>query len=87
MDNRTQLAQALATFGARIGCYDSAMDLLSPDAMAQIIPQLPYGSQDIVVTHQQQPYVVELYEVENELDFNLITAEDYELLYGRPVHA
>jgi hypothetical protein len=83
MKNKLVIQQKLMSLGLLLGTYDSGIEKLSKEGMAKILDNIEYGSTDIGVTIGENDCVVEIYHVDNEVDFNLITTREYALTYGR----
>jgi hypothetical protein len=83
MKNILKIQQKLMNLGLKLGTYDSKIEKLSKEELEKILDNIEYGSTDIGVTIGKNDYVVEIYHVDNEVDFNLITTKEYALTYGR----
>lgn len=85
LSHRVKLEEKLKSEKLTIGCYDKAIDGLSEKEFIKVLEKVEYGSGDVQVILNNQPYVVEIYHVDNEVDFELISESDYETQYGRRV--
>lgn len=86
MKNRKLIEDKLKTItycDAKIGTYDSLMEKVNESDMQVILDFVDEGWIDIPVDIDNKKYVVEIETVENEVDFHVISAEDYEKKYGR----
>jgi hypothetical protein len=83
MKNKLVIQQKLIGLGLSLGTYDSILDKLSKEDLLKVLDNMEYGSTDIGVTIDNNDYVVEIYHVDNEVDFNPITTKEYALTYGR----
>jgi hypothetical protein len=83
MKNKLVIQQKLIGLGLSLGTYDAKLDKLSKEDMLKVLDNMEYGSTDIGVTLDNNDYVVEIYHIDNEVDFNLITTREYALTYGR----
>ena len=87
MNNREKLEMKLQAEGLAMGCYQKEINELSEAAIHLVLDEVKHGSADVVVTHRNEPHVVEIYHVDREVDFELISAKDYEAQYGRAVNS
>ena len=85
MTNREQIEAILQKDGLRVGCYDTQVESIDAEGMNELLIQMMYGSCDVQITLNNQPYVVEVFHMCCSVDFSLISAEDYALQYGRVV--
>jgi hypothetical protein len=83
MTNQLVIQQKLMSLGLLLGTYETRIEKLSKEDMSKILENIEYGSTDIGVTIGENDYVVEIFHVDNEVDFNLITTREYALTYGR----
>lgn len=83
MTNKTKIKEKLLSIGFTLGCYDKEMDRLSQEDLNKVLDNMEYGSTDIGVTLNGTQSVVEVYHVDSEVDFKIITAKDYAKTYGR----
>lgn len=86
VNNREKLATKLKEENLTIGCYQQQIEHLSEDDLNKVLEQMLHGSCDVQVTLNNQPFVVEVYHVDKEVDFELISESDYEMQYGRTVN-
>jgi hypothetical protein len=83
LKNKTLIIEKLLSLGLSLGCYDSKIDKLSKEELNKIIDNLEYGSTDVAVDINKEEYVVEIFHVDLEVDFNVITKKEYAKTYGR----
>lgn len=83
MTNKERLIKALKKDNYKLGCYDNKIEKLSYNQIKKIIDNIGYGSTDILVSLNRKKYIVEVSEVEDELDFSIISLPDYVNQYGR----
>jgi hypothetical protein len=83
MKNKLEIQQRLMSLGLLLGTYDFKIEKLTSEDLAKILENIEFGSTDIGVTIGGKEYVFEIFHVDNEVDFNLITAREYALTYGR----
>lgn len=84
ISNREKLAEFLEGSELSIGCYDKNIDKLSVTNFNKILSAVDsrYDALDIDVSLNRKKYVVELFIVDNEVDLNLISKENYQAQYG-----
>jgi hypothetical protein len=83
MKNKLEIEKKLTSIGYSLGTYDSKIEKLPNEELGKILNNLEYGSSDIGVTIDRNEYVVEIFHVDNEIDFKLITTKEYAKTYGR----
>lgn len=67
----------------KLGCYDSELERLTPYYLKKVFDGLSYGdSTDVDIKIDKQNYVVEISYVDNEVDFSVITKQEYISRYG-----
>jgi hypothetical protein len=71
------------SLGLVLGTYDSIIEKLSKEELVKILDNIEYGSTDIGVTIGKNEFVVEVFYVDNEVDFQMITTKEYAITYGR----
>lgn len=85
MKNREKLEAKLKEIERTMGGYDKQLEHLSEAELDKVLAQMEYGSCDVQVLWNNEPYVVEIYHVDDEVDFELISEENYARQYGRRV--
>ncbi|PLS19058.1 hypothetical protein CVD28_01240 [Bacillus sp. M6-12] len=85
MTNKAKIEEKLNELGLSMGGYNSELERLSKKELEKVLDNMEYGSTDIQVKIRQKEYVVEVYHVDNEVDFGMLTTEQYENRYGRAV--
>ena len=81
MNNKDRIEKALNALGYEIGCYDETIDRLNSNNLKKVMDNMKY-SEDTKVLINRKPYIVQIDEVDNEIDFNVITLAEYEENYG-----
>ena len=81
MNNKGRIEKALNKLGYVIGCYDEIIEQLNSNNLKKVIDNMKY-SEDTKVLINRKPYIVQIDEVDNEIDFNVITLSEYEEHYG-----
>ena len=83
--NRYVIKNELEKEGLKLGIYDKKIDRLSKHSIDSILENMLFGSTDILVSDSGEKYIVEVYHVDNEVDFKIKTYDDYIQLYGREI--
>lgn len=81
--NKEILEAAVKKEAMNLGCWDKGMELLNRNNLNKVIKGFKYGSCDIAVCINRRRFVVEVSHVDNEVDFSLISAQEYKAKYGR----
>lgn len=81
MNNKDKIEKVLNALGYELGCYDEAIERLNSNNLKKIMDNIKY-SEDTKVLINRKPYIVQIDEVDNEIDFNVITLAEYEENYG-----
>mgnify|MGYP004440540319 CR=1 FL=1 len=81
MNNKDRIEKVLNKLGYEIGCYDDTIERLNSNNLKKLMDNMKY-SEDTKVLINRKPYIVQIDEVDNEIDFNVITLAEYEELYG-----
>lgn len=83
MSNKAKIKEKLLSIGFRLGCYDSKIEKLSKEELHKVLDRVEFGNTDIGVTIGKGSYVVEVFHVDGEVDFKVISTTDYAKIYGR----
>jgi hypothetical protein len=83
MENKGLIKQKLMSIGYSLGCYDPEIEKISKDDLTKILDNLEFGSTDLGVIIDGNEYIIEIYHVDNEVDFKIITQKEYAKTYGR----
>jgi hypothetical protein len=81
MTNKDQVQKVANKLGLEIGCWDEIMELLSKKELNKILANIEY-QEDTDVSIKRKKYVVEIDTIENEIDFSVLTKEEYINRYG-----
>jgi hypothetical protein len=81
MKNKEEIQKVVNKLGLSIGCYDELADSLTIKELNKVLENIEYQT-DTEVTINRKKYVVEIDIVENEVDFNLLTKEEFINRYG-----
>ena len=85
MTNKERILEAVKREGMELGIYHKEMEELTYYHLKKVLDNFDYGSTDIKVKLNKVPYIVEVYHVDNEVDFMLISQEKYIKRYGRNI--
>jgi hypothetical protein len=83
MKNKLEIQQKLLSLGFLLGTYDKRIDQLQKEELSKILDNIEYGNTDIGVTIDKDKFVLEIFHVDNEVDFNILTPKEYTATYGR----
>lgn len=86
MKNKLKIQEKLLSIGMTLGCYDKEIEKLSVVELQKVLNNMEFGSGDIGVKIRRKDYIVEVYHVDNEVDFNLMEPKEYAQTYGRIFH-
>lgn len=84
--NKEKLKEKAKEFNYVIGCYDVKIDKLSKKQLQRIVDNITGDYTDVPVVLDRKEYVVEIAYVDNEIDFSLVSKNDYINRYGREQH-
>ena len=79
---KNKLINKLSNLGFELGCYDNALEKLSPYYQTKVLSSSYECWTDVKVKIDGRPYVVEISTVDTEKDFTLISANEYKNRYG-----
>lgn len=65
-----------------IGGFNDKMEQLTPANLKKVIDNMTFGTTDIDVKISRKPFVVEVAHVDNEIDFSILSKEEYIGRYG-----
>lgn len=82
MKNKEIIINKIKSEGYTLGIYDNVLDKLNKQNLKKILDNIKYVS-DTKVFINRKPYIVEISEVDSEIDFNVITLDEYESRYGK----
>lgn len=81
MSNKEKIQKVAHEFGATIGCYDKLLDSLTKKELDKVLGSIEFQN-DTDVSIKRKKYVVEIDVVENEVDFSVLTKEEFINRYG-----
>lgn len=81
MSNREIIEKKLIEKGYKLGCWSALMELLPKKQLEKVIENMFY-QEDTDVTIRRKLYVVEIDEVDGEIDFSVLSKEEYISRYG-----
>lgn len=79
--NKQIIIEKIKSEGYDIGIYDKFIDKLNKTNLKKVLDNIRYIS-DTKVFIDRKPFIVEIDEVNNEVDFNVLTLKEYEYRYG-----
>ena len=79
--NKQIIIEKIKSEGYDIGIYDKFIDKLNKTNLKKVLDNIRYTS-DTKVFIDRKPFIVEIDEVNNEVDFNVLTLKEYEYRYG-----
>ena len=65
-----------------LGCWDKNIEKISKKELKKVIDSIYGDSTDVDVYIRKKLYVLQISVVDNEIDFNLLTQEEYISRYG-----
>lgn len=80
--NREIIIEKVFNEGYDMGIYDKFLDKLNKSNLKKVLDNIRYTS-DTKVFINRKPFIVEISEVDNEIDFNIIPLYKYEDMYGK----
>lgn len=80
--NKEIIVSKIKSEGYTLGIYDNILDKLNKQNLKKVLDNIKYVS-DTKVFINRKPYIVEISEVDSEIDFNVITLNEYESRYGK----
>ena len=80
--NREIIVEKLKSEGYILGCWDKQLDKLNKSNLKKVLDNIRYTS-DTKVFYNRVPFIVEISECDNEIDFNVLTLKEYEYRYGK----
>ena len=79
--NREIIVEKLKAEGYVLGCWDKQLDKLNKSNLKKVLDNIRYTS-DTKVFYNRIPFIVEISECNNEIDFNVLSLKEYEYRYG-----
>jgi hypothetical protein len=80
--NKEIIINKIKSEGYTLGIYDNVLDKLNKQNLKKVLDNIKYVS-DTKVFINRKPYIVEISEIDNEIDFSIITLVEYESRYGK----
>lgn len=65
-----------------LGGFNDKMELLNKNNLKKVTDNMGYGSTDVDVFINRKPFVVEIFHVDNEIDFGILSKDEYISRYG-----
>lgn len=79
--NREIVIEKVFNEGYDMGIYDKFLDKLNKTNLKKVLDNIRYTS-DTKVFIDRKPFIVEISECDNEIDFNVLSLKEYEYRYG-----
>ena len=79
--NRQIIVEKVFNEGYDMGIYDKFLDKLNKSNLKKVLDNIRYTS-DTKIFIDRKPFIVEISECDNEIDFNVLTLKEYEYRYG-----
>lgn len=79
--NREIIVEKLKSEGYILGCWDKQLDKLNKSNLKKVLDNIRYEN-DTKVFYNRKPFIVEISECDNEIDFNVLSLKEYEYRYG-----
>lgn len=80
--NKEIIINKIKSEGYTLGIYDNMLDKLNKQNLKKVLDNIRYTS-DTKIFINRKSYIVEISEVDNEIDFNVISLNEYESRYGK----
>ena len=80
--NREIIIEKLKSEGYILGCWDKQLDKLNKSNLKKVLDNIRYTS-DTKIFYNRIPFIVEISECNNEIDFNVLSLKEYEYRYGK----
>ena len=80
--NREIIVEKVFNEGYDMGIYDKFLDKINKSNLKKVLDNIRYTS-DTKIFYNRKPFIVEISEVDNEIDFNIIPLYKYEDMYGK----
>ena len=78
--NREVIAEKIAPF--EIGCYDEKMETLNKTNLKKVLDNMEYDDTRIEVFINRKKHIVEIHFVDDEVDFEVLTMEEFRFRNG-----
>ena len=76
MKNKEIILKEIERIGCTLGCWDNMMEKLSKTELKKVLENIEFEADTDVKINRKQ-YVVQIDNVDEEIDFNIITREEY----------
>ena len=83
MTNRQRIQKEINKKGSnfKIGCWDKQVELLNYNNLKKVINNIGENT-DVEIHINRKKYICQLTNIDNEIDFNIISRTDYMDQYG-----
>ena len=79
--NREIIVEKVFNEGYDMGIYDKFLDKLNKSNLKKVLDNIRYTN-DTKIFYNRKPFIVEISECDNEIDFNVLSLKEYEYRYG-----
>lgn len=79
--NKTIIEKKAKLLGLKLGCWDEKIENLSKKELLKVVNSMEY-QEDTDVLIKRVSHVVEIDIVDNEIDFSLLSKQEYVSRYG-----
>ena len=79
--NKQIIIEKVLSEGYELGIYDKYLNKLNKQNLKKVLDNIRYTS-DTKICINRKPFIVEISECDNEIDFNVLTLNEYEYRYG-----
>ena len=79
--NREIILEKVFNEGYDMGIYDKFLDKLNKSNLKKVLDNIRYTN-DTKIFYNRKPFIVEISECDNEIDFNVLSLKEYEYRYG-----
>ena len=80
--NREIILEKVFNEGYDMGIYDKFLDKINKSNLKKVLDNIRYTN-DTKVFYNRKPFIVEISECDNEIDFNVLTLKEYQYRYGK----
>ena len=79
--NKQRIEEKLNKEGFALGCWDKRLEKLNYYNIKKVLDNIPFGATDIQVSYNKKRYIVEIFDVDNEYDFTMMSKTAYRNTY------
>ena len=79
--NKQIIIEKIKSEGYDMGIYDKYLNKLNKQNLKKVLDNIRYEN-DTKIFYNRKPFIVEISECDNEIDFNVLSLKEYEYRYG-----